>query len=144
LHREQVGLAPLPHFPGHRSVSTLGGWHVAMSHFSDAKPAAWAWIQYIVSYPVQKRLALELGWSPGRRDLYEDRDVLKKWPQFPRLMKIYEHALPRPRVPYYAQLSTRLQAWLNGALAGRLSPEDALAGAQRDLSRIAARYRDTS
>ncbi|HXV27364.1 MAG TPA: ABC transporter substrate-binding protein, partial [bacterium] len=36
----KVGMAPLPHFEDGRSVSTLGGWHIGISKFSDKKQDA--------------------------------------------------------------------------------------------------------
>ncbi len=62
----KIGIAPLPHFDDGHSVSTLGGWHIGISKFSDARPEAWNLVEYIVSYETQKKLTLNLGWNPGR------------------------------------------------------------------------------
>jgi len=145
-HREgspvagRVGIAPLPRFPGGRSVAALGGWHVGISRHTDAPEAAWRLVSFLTSYAVQKQLALHLGWNPGRRDLYRDPQVLADLPHFGELREVFDHALPRPVVPYYTQLSEVLQRRLNAVLAGREAPAEALAAAQREVRDIAQRY----
>lgn len=137
----RVGIARIPRFPGGVSVSTLGGWHIAVSKFSDDKPGAWEFVRYVTSPAVQKELALELGWNPGRMDVYRDKDVLKAYPHFARLEKIFANAYPRPNVPYYTQISAILQRHLNSALSGAAEPEAALKAAETEVNEAAARYR---
>ncbi len=137
----KIGIAPLPHFDGGHSVSTLGGWHVGISAFSDVKPEAWQLVEFIMSHNTQKQLALNLGWNPGRVDVYDDPEVLEKMPQLATLREIFAHALPRPTVPYYSRISSVLQRDLNAALAGAMSPEDALSDAQKEIELIVQEYR---
>ncbi len=137
----KVGITPLPHFEGGHGVSTLGGWHVGISQYSDVKPEAWKLVEYIVSHNTQKQLALNLGWNPGRVDVYDDPEVLEKMPQLAALRKIFVHALPRPTVPYYSRMSSVLQRNLNAALAGSMTPEDALSDAQKEIESIVQEYR---
>jgi multiple sugar transport system substrate-binding protein len=138
--RGRTGIAPLPHFPNGKTVSTLGGWHVGVSKYSDEKALGWELVKFLVSYETQKKLALELGWNPGRRDLYDDREVLRRLPHFAELGEIFEHALPRPTVPYYAQLSEVIQRHVSAMLAGATAPEAALAAAEREAQRVIDRY----
>ena len=138
--RGRTGIAPLPHFPSGKSISTLGGWHIGISRFSNEKPAAWAFVKYVVSHRIQKKLALDLGWNPGRRDVYDDPEVLKKMPHLARLGEVFENAAPRPTRPYYTEVSEVLQRYLNGALAGKLTPAAALEVAQKDAQAIVDRY----
>jgi len=138
--RGRIGLAPLPAFPGGRSVSTLGGWHVGLSVHSRAKDRAWELIRFMVSAGTQKKLALKLGWNPGRRDVYSDPEVLAAMPHLAGLREVFDHARPRPVIPYYSQLSEVLQRRLNAALAGQLSPGEALARAQEEAQAVVDRY----
>ncbi len=138
--RGKTGITILPRFPSGRSVSALGGWHAGISEFSDAKPMAWELVKYLVSYEIQKDIALELGLSPGLKDLYDDPAVLSVLPHFSRLKEAFQHALPRPAVAYYSQLSEALQRNMNAALTGSVSPEEALARAERDAGAIVERY----
>ncbi len=147
LHQSQesavkgrTGIAPLPRFPGGRSVSTLGGWHIGMSKYSRDKRLSWEFVEFVLSHAVQKKLALGPGWNPGLRDLYDDPEVLAKMPHLARLQEVFSNAVPRPTVPYYAQLSEILQRHLNAILASKATPEAALAAAEREARQLAARY----
>jgi len=137
----RVGIASLPHFPSGKSVSTLGGWHIGISRYSDLKRESFRLVKFVVSYGVQKRLALELGWNPGRRDVYTDSDVIEKLPHFVRLREVFENAQPRPNVPYYTQISEVVQRYVNKILAGELSAQDGLEAAEREAQKVVERYR---
>ncbi len=139
----KVGMAPLPHFDGGSSASTLGGWHVVVSAFSDRTADAVDLMNFITSYEVQKDFALDLGWNPGRRDVYEDEELLEKNRALATLRDVFDNAVPRPPVPYYSQISNVLQERLNAALAGREKPGDALREAQNEVEEIVRRYEHT-
>ncbi len=136
----QVGLAPLPHFAGRSSVSTLGGWHVGLSRFSDAPSKALALIKFLTSFEVQKKFTLKLGWNPGRVDVYDDEEVLARLPHLRRLREVLAQARPRPVLPYYTQLSAVLQRRLNAALADKETPAAALAAAEAEVQSVVHRY----
>jgi multiple sugar transport system substrate-binding protein len=136
----KIGISPLPHFVGGESASTLGGWHIGISRFSDQKEKAWQLLQFITSYKSQKELVLNLGWNPGRSDVYADEEVLKKLPHLLRLRSVFEHAVARPDLPYYTQISETIQRYVNRCLAGKMSPEDALNRAQIEIDEITKIY----
>jgi multiple sugar transport system substrate-binding protein len=138
--RGLVGVTAVPALNADDRVSTLGGWHAAVSIHSDRKADARRLVEFITSYEIQKRMVTTLGWNPGRRDLYDDPDVLALAPQLAELAPIFRHARPRPVEPYYPQLSRILQRRLNAALAGSIAPENALAAAQREIDALLARY----
>ena len=136
----RVGIAPLPRFPTGRSAAALGGWHVGVSSCSDDKGQAGELVRFLASFETQKRLALALGWNPGRTDVYRDPEVLKKLPQLAGLRGVFDNAVPRPTVPYYTQLSAVIQRHVNAALAGQASPEEALARAEEEARHVVERY----
>ncbi len=136
----KVGIAGLPHFPGNEGVSTLGGWHIGISKHSDAKETTFAFLEFVLSYETQKRLALTLGWNPGRRDVYTDEDVLEKLPHFRSLRNVFENLHPRPILPYYTLISDVLQRRLNAALSTKISVEEALATSEQEIQKIVQRY----
>ncbi len=136
----KVGIARLPHFPGGRSVSTLGGWHAAISRSSDRKREAWQFMSFLSSFGTQKKLALNLGWNPARTDVYEDEEVIRGIPHLPLLEGILKNAVPRPRVPYYSQVSDVLQRHINAALSGKMSETEALRAIREETRRLRERY----
>ena len=136
----KVDIAPLPHFPSGKSVSTLGGWHIGISKYSDAKSKAFKFLKFVVSYETQKKLGLKLGWNPGRKDVYNDNEVLERLPHLAKLKNVFENALPRPNLPYYTQISEILQHYINAAIAGKLTPEVALSRAEKEAQNVIERY----
>ena len=74
---------------------------------------------------------------PPRRSLYEDPEVLEKVP-VARLGKeaIIENSTPRPVSPYYSDMSLKLAEQFNAALAGDVSPEQAVKTLQNELQQI--------
>jgi multiple sugar transport system substrate-binding protein len=135
-----VGMCPLPRFPDGKNASTLGGWHIAVSRFSDRKAEAVKFLQYVTSFAVQKNLSLTLGWNSGRTDVYDDPEVLAANPAAKDLKEIFTGAVPRPVVPYYSAASSILQKYLSAALAGRSSPADALGLAQQEVEALLKGY----
>jgi multiple sugar transport system substrate-binding protein len=138
--RGKVAVCPLPAPAGAGAVATLGGWHVGISAFSDRKQEASALVRFITSRSTQKRLALSLGWNPGREDLYEDAEIRERAPHLSALAAAFRRAVPRPALPFYPQLSGVVQRHLNSALAGRQGAREALSAAQADIDRLVERY----
>lgn len=136
----KVGIAPLPHFEDGESASTLGGWHTGISKYSDKKTEAWELIQFIESYQTQKKFALNLGWNPGRKDIYNDSAVVKELPHLTKLKEVFEHAVSRPNLPYYTQVSEIIQRYVNSCLAGNIQPVEALAKAQAEIDELKKLY----
>ncbi|MEJ2698699.1 MAG: ABC transporter substrate-binding protein, partial [Desulfuromonadales bacterium] len=136
-----TGIAPLPHFPGGESAATLGGWHIGISRYTDCPKQAGELVRYLTSFAVQKGMALRLGWNPGRRDVYKDPRVIARLPYLRELRKVLNHAVVRPVLPYYGQISQILQRHLDAALAGWVPPEEALRKAQTEIEAVTARYR---
>ena len=138
--RAQIQIAPIPHFKGGKSLATLGGWHIGISKYSDKKNDAWAFVKYVVSRRVQKSFSLELGWNPARKDVYEDKDILAKYPHFSKLSSVFANAVPRPAVPYYTQVSDILQRHINSVIANKADSKIAFSEAEKEVENIVKRY----
>jgi multiple sugar transport system substrate-binding protein len=137
--RGRVGVTSLPGPAPGESAATLGGYHVGVSAFSDVPANARRFALYITSREVQKILTLKLGWNPGRSDLYEDPEILRRAPHLARLKNVFRTARPRPPVPDYTILSEQIQAPLNAVLSRRQSAEEGLRAAQAGMDRIEQR-----
>lgn len=136
----RVKMAPLPGFLPGNGASTLGGWHIVMSKFSDMKPESAALIRYLTSAPIQKKFALKLGWNPGRADVYDDPELLQANPALLDLKQVFQAAVPRPMIPYYSRVSQILQKHINAAIADRVSAEEALKTAQSEVLELIKDY----
>lgn len=136
----KVGMTILPHFDDHGSVSTLGGWHIGISKYSDKKEKAWQFIQYVTSYKVQKKMVLTIGWNPGRKDVYTDEELNRKLPHLKTLKYVFDNTVARPTVPYYSSVSEVIQKNVNNCLANKISPKDALREMEIEIKEIIKIY----
>ncbi len=134
--RNKVGLASLPSFPGHESVSTLGGWMLAVPQRAPHPREAVDLLRYLSSPAGQKRIALELGYLPARRDLYREPSLLEAKPWLAELAPVFLGAKPRPVTPYYLVMSQVLQPELSAAVVGLKTPGEALASARRQIDQM--------
>jgi trehalose/maltose transport system substrate-binding protein len=139
----KVGIAKLPHFPGGRSYSTLGGWQLAISSYSKHKDAAWTFIKFLTSSRIQKLLAVKAGLAPTRKALYDDGDILKADPQFRSMKDVFLTAYPRPRSPLYPAISNILQRYFSSAISDRNSDiEGEARKASQEMEKIIALTRE--
>ncbi len=120
------------------SHSAIGGWQLGINAFSkpDKIDASWQFIQYMISEKAQRRLALEASLAPTLKSVYQDRDVLAKYPFFKHLGSVLQTALPRPTSPRYTDLSSAIQSRVHSALTKQSSPAQALTGLEGDLKLI--------
>ncbi len=140
--RGKVAVTVLPRANDGQHASTLGGWHIGISRFSDRKTEASMLLKFVLSYETQKNLALMLGWNPGRSDLYEDEDINVSVPHLNILKKSFENAAARPTTPFYTQISDVLQKHLSAVLSGESSPDEALLNAQHEIKETLKRYHE--
>ncbi|HEV2093211.1 MAG TPA: ABC transporter substrate-binding protein [Rubrobacter sp.] len=133
---DQVGIAAIP-TGGAQSASALGGWNFLVNAASEKQDQAWEFIQWMTAPEQLKRNALEGSKLPVRRELYEDQDILDKVP-VARLGKnvIIDNSRPRPVSPLYSDISLEMAEKFNASLAGEMSPEDAVATLQEEVSNI--------
>ena len=135
----RVGVTTLPHFVGHVSTPTLGGYHLGINARSPYPDQAAAFIAFMIRESSQKEVLLRMGRLPAHRGVYKDPDVLAAMPYVSDLLMALEQARPRPVTPYYLMLSQVLQPELSAVVAGLRSPEEAMARAARQIDRVLAR-----
>lgn len=138
--RGKTGVAPVPGPQQFTSGSTLGGFHIGVSAFSDVKGAAKEFVRFVTSFGSQKEMVLSLGWNPGRQDLYKEKEVLRQAPHLRELMVVFQQSRPRPLVPYYSQISAVAQKHINAVLADRVSAQKGLEAADREIEALLSRY----
>ncbi len=138
----KTGITLLPHSPGDSSVSALGGWHIGISKYSDMKDKAREFVKFVTSFRIQKEMLMRIGWNPGRKDVYEDKELKEKIPRVKILKAAFDHTVARPALPYYQQVSEVIRRYINNCLAGKESPADALKTIANELGEIEKLYED--
>ncbi len=134
--RGKVGVAKLPSFKKGMSASALGGWQIGVNRYAKCPLEAEKFVRYLTSPPVQKDLALALGYRPTRRSLYRDRDLVAAQPFTAGLYEVFMRARPRPVTPYYMMLTQVMQPEFSAAVNGIKSPEEALRSARLQMEHI--------
>lgn len=136
--KNKVGVALLPHFPGHRSVSTLGGWQLGINRNSLHPEAAEKLVKFLTSPRAQRALSLAYGFHPTRKSLYRETELLQAQPLLGQLHDIFEQARPRPVTPFYIMISQVLQSEFSAVIAGVKPADMALQSAQTRVEKILA------
>lgn len=136
----KIAITLLPKTADGKNAAALGGWHIGISKYSDNKDNAWELVKFIIAYETQKELTLNLGWNPGRSDIYDDSEIRENVPHIAVLKKAFEYTAARPNLPYYTQLSEILQRHINACLSGKLSAHKALFQSQKEIERIVDIY----
>lgn len=106
---------------GEEPSSTLGGWNLAVSKYSDEQEAAIELVKFLSSKAVQKERALQLSQLPTIASLYDDPDVAAAQPFMPNWKPIFESAVPRPSAVTkvkYNEVSSRFWSAVHNTLSG--------------------------
>ncbi|MFY7696857.1 MAG: ABC transporter substrate-binding protein [Cyanobium sp.] len=127
----KVGVTPLVGAPGHQGGGTLGSWGLSLLAGSPRPMAAARVIRWLTGPEVQRDLVRSQGYAPTWRSLYEDGALQASHPLLAVQSQALRHPLVRPLTPLYAQISDVLQRQGNALFTSNLSPEVALARAQR-------------
>jgi multiple sugar transport system substrate-binding protein len=126
--RGKTAFVSMVRTPTGKHAATLGGWGFAISRFSSTPDAAWEFVEFATRPEQLIQLYSKAGRIPARKSLV------------PReFQEIVRNAMPRPRIPEYSKASDILQRWLSAALAGIVSPEDAIRNAARETRAVLGR-----
>lgn len=96
--KDHFEAAPLPKGDGPDAtpVSTLGGWNLAVSKYSQHAETAKKLVLYLTEAEQQKKRAIDLTLLPTLPALYEDQDVIKAQPIIARWKDVFLGGVPRP------------------------------------------------
>jgi multiple sugar transport system substrate-binding protein len=124
---------PFPSFEGGGKAGILGGHNFVISVYSDNPGGALAWTDYMTQEEQQTKEFVDFSLAPTIASVYEKPEVQKKYAFAPQLKEAVAQAKARPVSPVYPQISQAIYENVNAALAGQMSPEDALKKAQTDM-----------
>jgi multiple sugar transport system substrate-binding protein len=119
-------ITTLPGFGGNPGVGVLGGTNLAISAYSKNRAGALAAVNYFTSGEGQ-RLIGEGSTPPATTAAYEEPSVRKAIGLPDEIQRAVTDAKPRPVSPVYPQISQAIYKNVNAALAGQISPDEAVA-----------------
>ncbi|MBD9730336.1 ABC transporter substrate-binding protein [Streptomyces sp. H28] len=134
----KVGAVPLPGSDG-PGTSVLGGSNLAVSSQARHPDSAARLIAYLTSERVQRQVLTRGALPPVRADLYDDPELIRRFPYLPTLRESVLAAEPRPKSPHYDQVSLVVQAVVHDAMTGRQTPEAAVRRLATELAAVSSR-----
>jgi trehalose/maltose transport system substrate-binding protein len=137
--KDHLAVSPLPAFDGKRG-GVLGGNGPVLSSFGKNPKGALLFIDYWTSEETLKRDAAKYALPPTMPQLYDDASVKKTLPYAAQLRSAVEAATSRPVSPVYSQISQAVYTNVNKALAGSMSPEDALKTGQGQIEKALSSF----
>jgi multiple sugar transport system substrate-binding protein len=127
-------VAPLPEFEGGGKAGILGGHNSVISVYTKNPGLALKYADFTASPEWQKIQLLKYSAASVVPDVYSDPDVKKAVPYAPELLQALSQAKARPVSPVNNQISQAIYKNVNDALAGRVSPKDALTKADKQIT----------
>jgi multiple sugar transport system substrate-binding protein len=127
-------VAPLPSFEGGGKAGILGGHNSVISVYTKNPGLALKFADFSASEEWQKRSLLEFSLAAVVPGVYSDPDVKKAIPYAAELLQALSQAKARPVSAVYPQISQAIYKNVNDALAGRVSPADALKKADSQIN----------
>ncbi|MEZ0094358.1 ABC transporter substrate-binding protein [Streptacidiphilus sp. EB129] len=131
----RFGVVPLPG-PNGPGSEVLGGSCLAVSAYSRRQRSARALIAFLTSRQAQTRVLAEGGLPPVWADLYQQPDLVARFPYLPVLRQAVLAAGARPAIPQYQQVSLAFSEAVYEVLRGRRTTAAGLDRLAGDLRAI--------
>ncbi len=116
----------------------IGNWLLAVPRDSHNAQLAVEFLIWATSSEQMKRSA-ERGNPPTRKSLFQDAELVQKFPTYPAQLRSLETSKPRPRTPYWNEIENAFGIFLSKANSGALSPADAMNQANAEIEKILQR-----
>ncbi|MER5767283.1 ABC transporter substrate-binding protein [Streptomyces sp. NPDC001985] len=133
----RVAAVPLPG-PEGPGTGVLGGSNLAVNSRTEHPVSAAELMAYLLGEPVQRTVLTEGALPPVWASLYADPALVRRFPYLPALAQSVRTARVRTKHMEYEQLNLAVAAITHSALAGRITPAEALARLERELREIVA------
>ncbi|HEX8174863.1 MAG TPA: ABC transporter substrate-binding protein [Pyrinomonadaceae bacterium] len=133
----KIGFATMPGAkkPGQAEI---GNWLIAIPRSARNPDAAFDFLVWVTSAEQLKRSALR-GNPPTRRSVFNDPELVAKFPTYPVQLRSLETSRPRPRTPRWNEIENAFGIFLSKANSGELSPEEAMNQANAEILKIVER-----
>ncbi|MFD2355158.1 hypothetical protein ACFSTC_46775 [Nonomuraea ferruginea] len=97
----------------------MGGINLAISAYSQHQQTATEFIRYFTSLENERRVLTEGSFPPVWTELYDDPELIERFPYLPVLKESILAAEPRAASPHYNQLSLVIASTVAKALTPR-------------------------
>lgn len=121
----KVGMSKLPSNT-QNNYSTLGGWQIMVSKFSEHPAEAKLFAEYRCSEYAQRLAATRQSHLPSLSSLYKDEELLSALPILKDIYPIVSNAYPRPKTSKYQAISSIIQEECHNTFINYKTPNDAI------------------
>lgn len=135
-----IGKIEFATLPGARNPgqAEIGNWLIAIPRYSQNTEAAMDFLLWATSAEQMKRSALR-GNPPTRTSLFQDAELVAKFPAYPAQFRSLSTSRPRPRTPQWNEIENAFGIFLSKANSGALSPTEAMNQANAEIEKILQR-----
>jgi multiple sugar transport system substrate-binding protein len=116
----------------------IGNWLIAIPKDARNPEAAIDFLLWATNAQQMKLSALR-GNPPTRKSLFQDAELVAKFPSYPAQLKSLETSRPRPRTPQWNEIENAFGIFLSKANSGELTPEEAMNQANAEIEKIIQR-----
>ncbi|MFD5076798.1 ABC transporter substrate-binding protein [Streptomyces sp. NPDC058371] len=134
----KIGAVPLPG-PDGPGASVLGGSNLAVNSHAGHPDSAARLLAYLTGERAQRQVLTKGALPPVRASLYDDPELIRRFPYLPTLRESVLAAAPRPKSPHYDQVSLVVQAVVRDAMTGHETPAAAVRRLARELAAVSHR-----
>lgn len=129
----KMGYASIPTLKdGDQAIAHLGSWTYVIPSGSTKQDAAWEFMQWALSGPVQTALA-KGGGLPALTSSFEDPALVSSLPYWKQELISLGESKSRPRIPEWGALSDVLQKEISNVISGQATAANALKEAADQL-----------
>jgi len=116
-------------------IAHLGSWTYVIPSGSANQDAAWLFLQWALSEPVQQSMA-EGGGLPALASTFADSELTASLPYWPQELESLSASKSRPRIPEWGAMSDILQEAISNSISGQTPKGDAFGQASTKLESI--------
>jgi multiple sugar transport system substrate-binding protein len=123
---ELIEQVSLPHIKGTKPVSTIGGWNIMLSKYSEHKEEAFEFIKYINKVESQKIFYEEGALLPVIDSVYNDDSFISKHPDLLTNKELLDKGVHRPFLANYTKISDVVSFYTNKVMKNQMDVDSAL------------------
>ncbi len=120
-------------------ASAIGNWLLAIPRRSRQAGRAFDFLLWLTSRE-QMRLSALRGNPPTRKSLFEDPELMARFPAYPVQYEALRTSRPRPRSPVWNEIENTFGTYLSQANADVYPPREALQRANAEIAQIIERW----
>lgn len=135
-----IGYMDFGQMPGAKNPgrAEIGNWLIAIPRDAKNSEAAMDFLLWATSSEPMK-LSAQRGNPPTRKSVFNDPQLVGRFPSYPAQLRSLESSRPRPRTPLWNEIENAFGIYLSKANSGELSAEDAMNQANAEIKKIVDR-----